>query len=180
MHLSDVGSVVPLAMFDSHVWFATQRMTHSVQVLFVANPTLSLSCYQMCHDRSRYHFWMTTQASISCALNRFPTRMIVNRDTLHPSIKLPQNTSRSLPQCLRSSARSVHWFAAGLRRGHCYAGCVIQVERSAPVAVALTRRAQVLEDISNSLFCSVMVLSQGIIATGEHCCDIRGTQSYLS
>ena len=117
---------------------------------------------------------MTAQASISCALNGFPTRMIVNRDTLHPSIKLPQNTSRSLPQCLRSSARSVHWFAAGLRRGHCYAGCVIQVERSALVAMALTRRAQVLEDIS-----SVMVLSQGIMATGEHCCDIRGNQSYL-
>ena len=174
MHLSDVGSVVPLAMFDSHVWFATQRMTYSVQVLFVANPTLSLSCYQMCHDRSRYHFWMTTQASLSCALNGFPTRMIVNRDTLHPSIKLPQNTSRSLPQCLRSSARSVHWFAAGLRHGHCYAGCVIQVEIS-QVAVALTRRAQVLEDIS-----SVMVLSQGIIATGEHCCYIRGNPSYLS
>ena len=72
-----------------------------------------------------------------------------------------------------SSACSVHWFAAGLRRDHCYAGCVIQVERSATVAVALTRRAQVLEDISNSLFCSVMVLSQGIIATGEHCCDIK-------
>ena len=99
---------------------------------------------------------MTAQASISCALNGFPTRMIVNRDTLHPSIKLPQNTSRSLPQCLRSSARSVHWFAAGLRRDHYYAGCVIQVERSATVAVALTRKPQVLEGINNSVFCSVM------------------------
>ena len=109
--------------------------------------------------------------------------MIVNRDTLHPYIKLPQNTSRSLPQCLRSSAWSVHWFAAGLRHGHCYVGCVIQVERSAQVAVALTRRAQVLEDISNSLFCSVMVLTQGIIATGGHCCDIKAileSRSFLT
>ena len=122
---------------------------------------------------------MTAQASISCALNGSPTRMIVNRDTLHPSIKLPQNTSRSLPQCLRSSARSVHWFAAGLRHGHYYAGCVIQVERSATVAVALTRKPQVLEGIDNYLFCSVMVLLQGIIATCEHCCDIKDNQSYL-